>query len=111
MAKEEVTFYGASALWRKAQQICPVEEQGAGRGKYGVILILGFLPLSFSLLFSFFHSYLTSFGGIKDPAGLLNLSLLFPALKLANFRMENKYFYAIVIKRINRAFSLQTFPQ
>lgn len=53
-ADEEVTFCGALALWRKAQQICPVEDQGAGRGKYRGVLILALLPLSFSLLFSFF---------------------------------------------------------
>lgn len=106
MAEEEVTVCGVSALWRKARQICSAEDQGAGRGKYRGILLLGLLPLSFSLLFSFFHSYHTSFGGVKDPAGLLNLSsLLFPTLKLANFRMESKYFYAIVIKKI------RLFPQ
>lgn len=55
VAEEEVNFYGASALWGKAQQIWLVEDRGAGRGKYRGILILGLLPFSFSLLFSFFQ--------------------------------------------------------
>ena len=54
MAEEEVKFCEASALWGKAQQICPVENHGPGRGKYRGNLILGLLSLSFSLLFSFF---------------------------------------------------------
>ena len=110
MAEEEVKLCGASALRKKAQQICPVEDQGAGRSKYRGVRVLGLLPLSFSLLFSFFRSYLTSFGGVKDPAGLLKLSLLCSSLKLANFRMENKYFYAIVIKRINSLFCCRLSP-
>lgn len=56
LAEGKVKFCGASVQQTKVQQICPAEDQGTGRNKYQGILILGrlLLPLSFSLLFSFF---------------------------------------------------------
>lgn len=67
---------------------------------------LPFLP--FFLAFIFIFSQMSYFLWNNKGHGVSNLCL--HTLNLANFRMENEYFYVIVIKRINSLFCHRLSP-